>query len=136
MNGIPVLLHAHHHGGEHLADRLMVVAVPPPKREVHHIVISLAHWSREHLQRLAETSRAHDLHPGDSAGVPTAGVLSMLREKADQAVGRRPEPGLLLLHDLRDLHLDATGHQGRQAAHSGLGVPTHRPCGRCAGPTP
>ena len=35
-------------------------------------------------------------------------VLSTIREKAAQAVGHRPEPGLLLLRDLRNLHLAAT----------------------------
>lgn len=31
----------------------------------------------------------------------------MLREKASEALGRRPGTGLLLLNDLRDLHLTA-----------------------------
>lgn len=35
------------------------------------------------------------------------GALTALREKASQALGRRPEPGLLLLHDLKDLYLAA-----------------------------
>lgn len=35
------------------------------------------------------------------------GVLSALREKTAEVMAHRPEPGLLLLRDLRELHLSA-----------------------------
>jgi hypothetical protein len=38
------------------------------------------------------------------------GLLASLREKSAEAIGRRPEPALLLLHDLRELHLAAAGN--------------------------
>ncbi|MES4904152.1 hypothetical protein [Streptomyces sp. NPDC000395] len=77
--------------------------------EVHHVATDLAHWSRAHLQRLADTRHAHthDLSLGDPQGARSAGLLSALGEKAAEALGHRPEPGFLLLHDLRDLHLRA-----------------------------
>ncbi|TQJ75318.1 hypothetical protein [Streptomyces sp. SLBN-31] len=40
----------------------------------------------------------------------TRGLLSTVREKTAEALGRRPEAGLLLLHDLRRLHLAAAGN--------------------------
>lgn len=51
--------------------------------------------------------------------------------KSAELMGRRPEPGLLLFHDLRDLHLAASGNslyrvmlgQATQAAEDG-GLPT------------
>ncbi len=46
-----------------------------------------------------------DLHDSSGTG---SGVLAELRRKAAEAVGHRPEPGLLLLRDLRALHLYAT----------------------------
>lgn len=36
-------------------------------------------------------------------------LLSTVREKASELTGRRPEPGLLLLADLRHLHRTAAG---------------------------
>jgi hypothetical protein len=43
----------------------------------------------------------------DRAATRRPGGLAALREKASEALGRRPATGLLLLHDLRDLHLAA-----------------------------
>ncbi|MFJ3714389.1 hypothetical protein [Streptomyces sp. NPDC090057] len=74
--------------------------------EVHHVATDLARWSGEHVQRLAEAARDRGLDLDDSAAAPS-GALSSLRRKAAKALGRRPEPGLLLLRDLRELHLDA-----------------------------
>jgi hypothetical protein len=34
-----------------------------------------------------------------------AGLFEKAREKSAELIGRRPEPGLLLLRDLRELHL-------------------------------
>jgi hypothetical protein len=109
VNGVALILRALHHGEEHLAGQLMTVAERHrTEHEVHHVAIDLAGWSREHLQRLTEASREHNLDLGDPAGVPTTDVQSMFRENAAQAVGTWPEPGLLLLRDLRSLHLAAT----------------------------
>jgi hypothetical protein len=44
----------------------------------------------------------------DPAGAPAergAGVLDKAREKGAELIGRRPETGLVLLRDLRALHL-------------------------------
>ncbi|ELP65590.1 hypothetical protein ACKI1I_27840 [Streptomyces turgidiscabies] len=119
MNGVALTLRALHHGEEHLADQLTRVAERHrTEHEIHHVATDLAQWSREHAQRLADTARDRDVDPhpgllGDSAGAQVADVLSTLGEKAAQLMGRqvtgrRPEPGLLLLRDLRDLHLAAT----------------------------
>ncbi|GAA3783370.1 hypothetical protein ACFS5L_08475 [Streptomyces phyllanthi] len=109
MNGTTLVLRALHHGERHLARELTTVAERHrTDHEVHHVATDLARWSREHVGRLADTAQEHGLDLGDSAGAPSGGVLSTLREKAVQAVGHRPEPGLLLLRDLRELHLGAT----------------------------
>jgi hypothetical protein len=74
--------------------------------DIHHVATDLARWSHEHVARLAEYGKGRGLDlPGP--GSPSPGPLAALREKTAEALGRRPEPGLLLLHDLRDLHLTA-----------------------------
>lgn len=67
----------------------------------------LARWSEEHALRVAQAARDQGLDLDDSTGTGS-GALAELRRKAAEAVGHRPEPGLLLLRDLRALHLDAT----------------------------
>ncbi|MFG2260646.1 hypothetical protein [Streptomyces mirabilis] len=105
MNGLTLTLHALHHGEKHLAEQLTTVADRHrAEHEVHHVATDLAQWSREHVQRLAEAAHAHSLADSPSAA---AGVLSAQRERADEVVMDRPEPGLLLLRDLRELHLSA-----------------------------
>lgn len=111
MNGVDLVLHALHHGEEHLAGQLTAVAERHrADHEVRHVATDLAHWSREHVRRLADTARGRGLRTGsgDSPGTPFPGVPSALGEGAAEAAGRRPEPGLLLLRDLRELHLCAT----------------------------
>ncbi|MEU0068055.1 hypothetical protein ABZ027_00530 [Streptomyces sp. NPDC006332] len=112
MNGITLTLRALHHGEEHLAKDLVTVAERHrTEHEVFHVATDLALWSREHVKRLAEAGHHYgmdlDEMPG-TADPSDPGVLATLRKKAAEAVGRRPEPGLLLLRDLRELHLGAT----------------------------
>ncbi|GGS29786.1 hypothetical protein GCM10010269_80520 [Streptomyces humidus] len=108
MNGLNLTLRALHHGEKHLAGQLTAVAERHrTEHEIHHVATDLAVWSRDHVAHLAETADARGVHLGGSSGASTAGVLSALREKAAEAMAHRPEPGLLLLRDLRELHLGA-----------------------------
>lgn len=108
MNGIAHVLRALHHGEQHLVRELTAVAERHRgDHEVHHVATDLARWSLEHAQRLTDIGPGHGVSLGEPSASPSPGLLSALREKAAEAGGRRPEPGLLLLRDLRDLHLGA-----------------------------
>ena len=78
------------------------------EHEIHHVAGDLARWSRLHGIRLADTGRHYGLDLDVPPDDPSPSALATLREKAAEALGRRPEGGLLLLHDLRDLNLAAT----------------------------
>jgi hypothetical protein len=91
--------------------------------EVHHVALDLARWSDQHVSAIARA--AADLGPrlsGEPRRAPEP--VSELRRALGRLVGRRPEPGLLLLADLRRLHRAAAGvsvdwellAQGAQAA--------------------
>ncbi|GGQ69076.1 hypothetical protein [Streptomyces pilosus] len=104
MSGIDTVLRTLHDDERDLEQDLLAAAERHrAEHEFHHVATDVARWSREHATRLAALGR-------DLSGPrehPSPGALAALREKASQALGRRPETGLLLLHDLRDLHLAA-----------------------------
>lgn len=108
MNGITLTLRTLHRGERHLAHDLVTAAGRHrTEHEVHHVATDLAEWSREHVRRLAEVAEHHDVKLGGPAEQSSDGVFATLRKKASEAVVHRPEPGLLLLRDLRELHIAA-----------------------------
>jgi hypothetical protein len=77
--------------------------------DVFHLTRTLSGWSNRHVHRLAEQAARYDLDL-DAAAVADEqdhGLLARMREKGAELVGQRSEPGLLLLRDLRELHLAA-----------------------------
>ncbi|MFF4366786.1 hypothetical protein [Streptomyces sp. NPDC001594] len=111
MDGIGLTLHALHHGERGLAHDLEVVAERHrTDHEVHHVAKDLVRWSEEHCRRIAEAGRPYGLDLDGPAGSPTSALVSALREKPTEALGPRPRAGLLLLSDLRALHLAAAGN--------------------------
>ncbi|MDQ0797841.1 hypothetical protein [Streptomyces sp. B1I3] len=107
MNGTALVVRALHHGEEHLARRLTAVGERHrTEHEVHHVSADLAAWSREHVQRLADIAGAYGLDL-DGPAEPGRGPVPAPRETVTGTAGRWSAPGLLLLRDLRDLHLDA-----------------------------
>ncbi|MEI7033663.1 hypothetical protein [Streptomyces pratensis] len=111
MNGITLTLRALHHGERQLAKELIVIAERhSTEHEVHHVAKDLVAWSNEHCLRLAETAGHYGLDLDGPSQTSTSGLLPTIREKTAEAIGHRPEPGLLLLRDLRELHLGAAGN--------------------------
>jgi hypothetical protein len=93
-DGIAHILWALHHGERRLARDLVAVSERHPgEHEVHHVATDLADWSREHAGRLAEFAAGEGLRLDDDTPEPLPG---------------EGPSGLLLLHDLRALHLAAT----------------------------
>lgn len=111
MNGIELILRATHHGELRLAQEFVRVAGRhATEHDVHHVATDLAGWSREHVRRLSDAASGYDLDLRDPPDAASSGFLATLREKAAETAGRRPEPGLVLLRDLRELHLAAAGN--------------------------
>lgn len=90
--------------------------------EIFHTSGDLAVWSREHVALLADVGVDYGVHAARNPRT-TARTGSAQRWLADR-LGRRPEPALLLLADLRRVHRTAAGvsldwellAQGAQAA--------------------
>ena len=94
-----------------LADELLAVGERHRiEHDVYHVTNTMATILRGHVERLepfAERYEASVKGDPDEGGRGAGGLLSAVREKGAQLVGRRPEAGLLLLGDLRTLHLMA-----------------------------
>jgi hypothetical protein len=75
------------------------------EHEIHHVARDLAGWSRTHVRELADAARRYDLNLTD----PPPEDGGPLRTKLSELLGRRAEPGLLLLADLRRLHRKTAG---------------------------
>jgi hypothetical protein len=108
MNGIQYALRRTHNGENEAAKELLRMAERyRTEHEIHHVARGLASWSQEHVMLLAEHAAHFDLDLDDEADTPY-GITSQLRETLANAIRRRPEPGLLLLEDLRHLYLRAS----------------------------
>ena len=76
--------------------------------DVFHLARDLATWSHEHIVGLAEAGRRYGLDL-DGEAPTTHRAAEAVREKGAELLGRRSEPALLLLADLRRLYRMASG---------------------------
>ncbi|MEV8099497.1 hypothetical protein [Kitasatospora sp. NPDC085879] len=109
MTGIAITLRALHDGERRMEHDLLAAAERHrADHEIRHVATDVARWSHEHVERLAHAASHYGLDLAQHVDHPSLGRWTTLREKTAEALGRRPETGLVLLHDLRDLHLTAT----------------------------
>jgi len=74
--------------------------------DVYHLTRRLARWSQGHQAALAPFAERYGTDVDtDDVGRESGGPLQVLREKSAELLGRRPAAGLLLLRDIRKLHL-------------------------------
>lgn len=109
MSKLPLVLRELHRSETSLARDLLAVADRHRvDQEIFHVGRDIAVWSQIHVRRIAEAGHDYGLRlaPRPRWSVP---LVSSLVQRASTATGRRPEPGLLLLADLRRLHRKAAG---------------------------
>ncbi|RBY93587.1 hypothetical protein DQ237_17555 [Blastococcus sp. TF02-8] len=98
-----------HRSENHLARVLLAVSDRhKADHEVFYVARDIAGWSQRHVQELARIGADFgvDLDP-EPEGEP--GILEKVQQATSDLLGRRPEPGLLLLADLRHVHREAAG---------------------------
>ena len=79
-----------------------------PDHEVHHVARDLARWSQEHVRELARVSRDYGLDLDADVSDET-NLVARVKQKGAELTGRFHEPALLLLADLRHIHVMAAG---------------------------
>lgn len=112
-----------HRSERKLAHQLTVLAARHHSdQDISHLARDLAGWSHRHLGELARHGRHYGLRL--SADPRTAARTGVVQQRISGLLRHRPEPGLVLLADLRRIHWLAAGvsldwellAQGAQAA--------------------
>lgn len=74
--------------------------------DVFHMTGALAKMSRARIRKLADHAASYGTSVDDDATEPSrGGLLTTFREKTSELIGSSPPAGLVLLRDLRELHL-------------------------------
>jgi hypothetical protein len=110
MSKLPLVLRELHRAETDLARDLLALADRHrAEHEVFHVARDVAVWSQIHVRRLAEIAPDYGvrLNPTPRWARPRP-LPDVVRELAAR-LRRRPEPGLLLLADLRHVHRTAAG---------------------------
>jgi hypothetical protein len=95
------------HAEEELAQELLKVGERHrTDHDVYHLTRQLSRWAQGHIAALEQQAERYDGNvDANDIGRESAGPLSAIREKTAELLGRRPAAGLLLLRDLRNIHL-------------------------------
>ena len=109
MNKIVLVIEELHRSESKLAaDLLRMADRHKADHEIFHVSRDLARSSRQHVAALAKVGRRYQVSLDPQVDADH-GLIDAVQQKASELLGRRPEPGLLLLADLRHLYRDASG---------------------------
>lgn len=106
---IGLVLHELHRSENDLAQKLLHVSERHKvDHEIYHLGRDLARWSQRHVTEIAEIGKNYgqDLDPEPES---ESGLLEKVREKGSELVGRRSHAALLMLIDLREVYMMASG---------------------------
>lgn len=109
MSRIPLALEELHRSENDLAGELLHASDRHKvDHEMFYLARDLARWSQQHVRSLAEAGRNYGLDL-DAEPEDESGIVARVRQRGAELIGRRPEPALLLLVDLRRIHRKAAG---------------------------
>ena len=106
---IGLALHELHRSENELAEKLLHASDRHKvDHEIHYIGRDLARWSQEHVRLLAQAAERYDtkLNPEPRGESRT---MEHLRDKVSEVIGRETQASLLLLVDLREIYMRASG---------------------------
>lgn len=106
---IGLVLRELHRSENDLAHELLQVAERHAvDHEIYHVGRDIARWSQSHVRQIAEIAHQYgeDL---DREPRGELGLIEQAREKGSDLLGRLRTPDLLMLRDLREIYLKASG---------------------------
>lgn len=106
---IGLILHEMHRSENDLAHELLQVSERHKvDHEIYHLGRDLARWSQQHVREIADIGQRYgqnlDREPKDESG-----LIERVREKGSELAGRSSKAPLLLLRDLREIYMKASG---------------------------
>jgi hypothetical protein len=108
-NKVPIAIEQLHRSENDLAAELLQASDRhKADHEIFYLGRDLARWSQNHVRELAHIGHDYglDLNPDPE---DDATLAAKFRQKGAELIGRRHDAALLLLKDLRNLHLKAAG---------------------------
>lgn len=110
MSKLPLVLRELHRSETSIARDLRAMADRhSADREIFHVARDIAEWSEEHIRQLAEIARRQNVRLRARPRLVQSVLSTNFARRASTELARRPEPGLVLLADLRRLHRKAAG---------------------------
>lgn len=108
-NKVPMALEELHRAENDLAGELLHASDRhKPDHEIFYVARDIARWSQQHVRELARVGHDYGLDLGAEPD-DDATILARARQKGAELLGRRHDPALLLLADLRRIHRKAAG---------------------------
>jgi hypothetical protein len=108
-NKVAMAIEELHRAENDLAGSLLDLAdLHRTDHEIFHVARDVAAWSHEHVRRLADIGSAYGVELDDRPR-DRSEVLAGLKQRTADLVGRRHEPALLLIADLKRVHRKAAG---------------------------
>lgn len=106
---IGLALHELHRSENELAEKLLHASDRHKvDHEIFHVARDLARWSQEHVRHLAEAGKRYDVEL-DPEPRGEKDLMKRVRERTSEFLGREPEASLLVLLDLREIYMRASG---------------------------
>lgn len=97
-----------HRGELKLARTLSTLAARhTTEHEIHYVALDLAVWSQDHLRELTDAATRYDVRLDATPRITPR--TAPVQERLSELLGRRPEPALILLMNLRHVHRVAAG---------------------------
>ena len=106
---IGLVLHELHRSENDLALELLQVSERNKvDHEIYHLGRDLARWSQDHVREIAEIGKNYG-QKLDPEPRQEFNLAEKVREAGSDILGRRSAPALLMLRDLREIYMKASG---------------------------
>ncbi|MFC8923792.1 hypothetical protein [Cellulosimicrobium sp. NPDC057127] len=106
---IGLVLRELHRSENDLAHELLQVADRHQvDHEIYHVARDIAAWSQRHVREIAAIARDYG-ETLDPEPEGESGLAHRVLDKASELAGRAKVPGLLMLRDLREVYMKASG---------------------------
>jgi hypothetical protein len=108
-NKVPLALEELHRAENDLAGELLHASDRHKvDHEIFYLARDLARWSQDHVRELARVGRVYGVEL-DPDAEDEASLIATIRQRGAELLGRRHDPAVLLLRDLREIHRKAAG---------------------------